>query len=92
MIEEIMEKPNYVLKSNEGVWQDVNYNPTLEIVKKIIWLIIIAIIIGSIIFQTNIFGELALGTRLVFIAMAICVFTRGKKERVPSPFEIWFYD
>ena len=53
---EITEKPNYVLKANEGIYYPKN--PKLVPLKKAVWIIIALIIIGSLIFRENLFAEL----------------------------------
>lgn len=87
---EITEKPNYVLKANEGIL--VPKNPSLVPLKKAVWIIVALIIIGSLIFQDNLFTELSWSAQILLIALAIGVTIAGGNVRVPSPFEIWFFD
>lgn len=87
-----MNSPNYVLKANEGIL--VPKNRTSKHPLKVFVLIIVGIIIvGSIIFKDNLFSELSVTAKilLVSIVIGICFLGEGS-ERVPSPFEIWFYD
>lgn len=87
-----MEKPNYVLKANEAVLVPKNDNPWLGRLKKAVWIIVGIIILGSIIFQDNIFSELNWSAQVMLIVLAIGLTFTGGSHRVPSPFEIWFYD
>ncbi len=57
-----------------------------------VWIVIGVIIIGSIVFQDNLFSELSWSTRVLLLAMAIGVSFVGGNKIVPSPFEIQFYD
>ena len=85
--------PNYVLKANDGVLVPKNENPVLGYIKKAMWIIVGIIVIGSLIFQDDLFGKITWNTRLILIALAIgSLFVGGGSIRVPSPFEIWFYD
>lgn len=51
-----MEKPNYVLKANEGVLVSKNENSLLGKLKPAVWIIVGVIVVGSIIFQDNLFS------------------------------------
>ena len=86
-------EPNYVLKANEGVIMPVNNSKTYYYVKKILWIIIAIIIIGSIILGENIFTQLNMSVRvLLIVAVIYFLFIANKKHKVASPFEIRFYD
>ncbi|GGA79709.1 hypothetical protein [Ornithinibacillus halotolerans] len=84
------EKPNYILKANEGVI--VPKNDNFSKLKKVVWIIVGLVIIGSFIFQENIFSELTWSARIMLIVLAIGVSFAGGNKMVPSPFEIQFYD
>ncbi|MFS0675158.1 hypothetical protein [Ornithinibacillus sp. 179-J 7C1 HS] len=85
-----MEKPNYVLKANEGVIVPKNEN--FRMIKKAVWIVVIVIVIGSIIFQDDLFGELSWSGRIMLVVLALGLSFAGGNKRVPSPFEIQFYD
>ena len=88
-----MEQPNYVFKANEGVLVPKNNNPAFGYIKKAVWIIVGIIVIGSLIFQDNLFGKITWDTRILLIVLAFAsLFLGGGSKRVPSPFEIWFYD
>lgn len=87
-----MEKPNYVLKANEGVTVPLNDNPTLGILKIATWIIVVTIILGSIIFRDNLFGKFSWVVRILLIVLAIRVSFLGGHKRIQSPFEIQFYN
>ncbi len=84
------QQPNYVLKFNETdsrKVKDRNYN-----IKKTVVIIIAIIVIFSIIFGENLFLELSWTARILLIAIALGILFTGKKEDVPSPAELRFYD
>jgi hypothetical protein len=87
-----LEKPNYVLKANEGVLVPKNDNPGLGILKKAVWIIVGVVILGSIIFQENLFSELSWSAQVLLVVFALGLTFTGGNKRVPSPFEVWFYD
>ncbi len=87
-----MEKSNYVLKANERVLVPKNENSLFSKLKPAVWIIVGVIVVGSIIFQDNLFSELSWSIRIMLIVIAIGVSFAGGYKRVPSPFEIRFYD
>lgn len=87
-----MENPKYVLKANEAVLMPTKNNPALDKLKIAVWVVIAVIVVGSLIFQDNLFMEMSWTTRLLLIAVAIKVLLGGKKEDVPSPIELQFFD
>ncbi|MCI3924738.1 hypothetical protein MO973_31470 [Paenibacillus sp. TRM 82003] len=88
----MMETPNYVLKANEGVLVPKNENSPIGKLKVAVWIIVGALILGSLIFEDNLFGELSWTSQLLLVALAIGVSFTGGNKRVPSSFEIRFYD
>lgn len=85
-----MEEPNYVLKANEGVLVPKNEN--LSKLKVAVWIIVGVILIVSIVFQDNLFSELSWSARIMLVVLAVGLSFAGGNKRVPSPFEIQFYD
>ena len=84
------QQPNYVLKFNETdsrKVKDRNYY-----IKKTVVIISAIIVIFSIIFGENLFLELSWTARILLIAIALGILFTGKKEDVPSPAELRFYD
>ena len=84
------ENPNYVLKFNETVRKtvkDINYK-----IKIVVIIIIAIIILGSIIFQDNLFSELSWTARILLISLALGVMFTDKTEKIKSPIEIRFYN
>lgn len=84
------QQPNYVLKFNETdsrKVKDRNYY-----IKKTVVIIIAIIVVFSIIFGENLFLELSWTARILLIAIALGILFTGKKEDVPSPAELRFYD
>lgn len=87
-----MEQPNYVLKANEGILVPKNENLLLGKLKIVAWVIVGVIILGSLIFQTNLFRELSWTIKGLLVALVIGLSFVGGNKRIPSPFEIQFYD
>lgn len=84
------ENPNYALKFNETVRKtvkDTNYK-----IKMVVIIIVGIIILGSIIFQDNLFSELSWTARILLISLALGVMFTGKTEKIKSPIEIKFYN
>ena len=75
---ESQEQPKYVLKFNETVRKTVkdnNYKIKIAVV-----IIVAVIILGSIIFQDNLFSELSWTTRIILISLVFGVMFTGKTE------------
>lgn len=87
---ENQEQPKYVLKFNETVRKtvkDTNYK-----IKMVVLIIIGITIVGSLIFQDNLFTELGWTARIILISLFIGTLFTGKTEKIKSPIEIRFYD
>lgn len=67
--------------------KDTNYY-----IKKVVIVIIAIIIVGSIVFQDNLFSELGWTTRIILVSLALGVMFTGKTEKIKSPIEIRFYN
>jgi hypothetical protein len=87
-----MDSPNHVLRAQEGMLAPKNDNPMLGAVKIAVWVIAAVIIVGSFIFKDNLFGNLAWTTRITFIVIVIVVCFIGGNKRIPSQFEVRFYN
>lgn len=87
-----MEKPNYVIKTNEAVLMPVNNGPVYNVLKVGVWCVAVTILVGSLVFRENLFAELSWSTRVLLIVLAIGVGVAGKTEYVPSPMELQFFD
>lgn len=83
-------KPNYVLKFNDSTLQKVEDKNSK--MKKAVVIIIAIIVIGSIIFGENLFLELSWTARILLICLAVGFLFSGKREDVPNPAELQFYD
>lgn len=84
------QNPNYILKFNESVRKtvkDTNYK-----IKITVLIIVGIIIVGSLIFQDNLFTELGWTARIILISLFIGTLFTGKTEKIKSPIEIRFYD
>lgn len=88
-----MENPNYVIKTNEAVLVPTKQSSGFTFLKTGVWIVVAVIIIGSLLFQDNLFSELSWTARVLLIVLALGVtFLGGKKEYAPSPMELQFFD
>ena len=65
-----MDQPVYVIKSVESVWTYKYNGKIYDVLKKVVWILVILFIISSLFFHKNTFMELAFGTRLLLIIMS----------------------
>lgn len=88
-----MEEPKYVYKTNEKVDKPVSDSSVYSGIRIATWIIVGLIIICSLIFQSNLLGEMSWTTRMIFIALVIGgIFCHPKTQPTPSEMELWFYD
>ena len=88
-----MEKPNYVIKTNEAVLIPTKQSSGFTFLKTGVWIVAAVIVIGSLLFQDNLFSELSWTAQVLLIVLALGVtFLGGKKEYAPSPMELQFFD
>lgn len=89
---QIEKNPNYVLKTNEAVLIK-KQGKGFTFLKTGVWIVVAVIVIGSLLFQDNLFSELSWTARILLIVLALGVTSLGgKKENIPSPIELQFYD
>lgn len=84
------EQPNYILKFNDSTLKKVNDKNSK--IKNAVIVIVAILIIGSFIFQDNLFSELSWTARILLICLAIGVMFTGKKEEIDTPAELRFYN
>ena len=84
--------PNYVLRANELAWEPLSNCKTVRFVKKAVYIILAVIIFGSLLLGENLFSELSFPAKVLLIVLCIKVLITKETDRVPCPFEIWFYD
>lgn len=88
-----MDSPKFVIKTNETVTIPIGNNQPFAILKKVVWVIIAVIILGSFIVGDNLLGELSWTTRVFLIILILgIVFWRPKSQPIASPLEIRFYN
>lgn len=76
-----MNELRYVLKFNEEVLVPKNKNSLLPVLKVAIWVIIGIVVVGSFIFQDNLFNEISWTTRILFGSMGVVIlFVEEKKN------------
>ena len=87
-----MSEPKYILKANERVLIPKNNSFALYIVKKALWIIIAVLVIASLALRVNLFSEMSLGIKCLFVGLVILVIYKGGNKPQPSPFEMRFYE
>lgn len=87
-----MDRPNYILRANDGILMPKKDPGILIKIKPAVWVIAGVIIIASFVFRDNIFNELSWTARMLLVSLAVGTFFINSEERVPSPFELQFYD
>lgn len=88
-----MEQPNYVLKTFESDLVPIPPKKGYVFLRVGVWSVVVILVLGSLLFQDNLFMELSGTTRVLLIVLAIGVtFWGNKKEYSPSPLELRFYD
>jgi len=85
----VEEQCNYVLKLNEAVTVDKYKH--MDVMRKIVWIVVAVIILGSFVFKDNLFTELSWYARIMLIVIGLGV-TFGGRKTVPSPMELHFFD
>lgn len=80
-----MEKPNYVLRTNEAVLMPVNQGNGLLVFKICVWIVVALTVLGSIVFQDNLFSELSWTSRIFLIILVIGVTLYGGKKNISHP-------
>lgn len=88
-----MDKPNYVIQTNEAVLIPTKQSSGFTFLKTGVWIVVAVIVLGSLLFQDNLFSELSWTAHVFLIVLALGVtLLGGKKEYVPSPMELQFFD
>jgi len=86
------ERPNYVLKFNEGNMVPKHESVAKDIVKTLFYVWAVILILGSIASGSFLFWEMSLMAKCSFFAViGFLLKTRGY-ERKKSPCELWFYN
>lgn len=86
-----MDQPCYILKAYEGIRKPKNDTLVLYYTKKALWIIILTLLEGSIIFKDNLFTGLSFSAQVALVCAFLRIRALTKEEFVASPFEIWFY-
>jgi|BioPla2DNA2_1021312.scaffolds.fasta_scaffold17846_4 hypothetical protein len=88
-----MSEPKNILRTYEKVDIPVSSSGVHTYVRTATWVIVGVIIIGSLIFQSNLLSEMSWTSRMILIALAIGISFWGPKTNpTPSEIEVWFYD
>lgn len=86
-----MDKPNHILNFKETVLVPVEEGNVKKFVRIAIWIIVCILILGSFVFQDNLFLEMGWATRILLIILAV-LFSFRKKEYIPSSISLQFYE
>lgn len=84
-------EPKYIFKTNEAVLVSKN-SKLFSIIKVTVWVVVAILLIGSVLFQDNLFAELDGRNKVILIILAIGVTFFGKREDVPSEIQLQFFD
>lgn len=88
-----MGEPKKILRTYEKVDIPVSSSGVHTFIRTATWIIVGVIIIGSLIFQSNLLSEISWISRMILIALAIGISFWGPKTNpTPSEIEVWFYD
>ena len=88
-----MGEPNYILRANKGVIVPKNIRPVIKYIIVAMWIMIGVVFAGSLVFRESIFPELARSAWILLVLLVMReIYVVGGKYRIPSPFEIRFYD
>ncbi len=68
------DKPNYVLRTNEAVLIPESESILQRVVKIGVWIVVMIIVIGSLLFGENLFSEISWNTRVLLIVLAVGIF------------------
>ena len=86
-----MQEPRYIYCDKEAIRVPKSEDSLKAKMKKAVFIVIAVIIGASLVFNFNILGEMSRPTKLLLIALCL-MFLGEKKEKVPSEFELRFYD
>jgi hypothetical protein len=86
-----MSEPKNILRTYEKVDIPVSSSGVHTFLRTATWVIVGAIIIGSLIFQSNLLSDMPWTTIVLLISLVI-TFGRQKTNPTPSEIEVWFYD
>lgn len=85
-----MESPNYILKSFENM--RVPKNENVNLLKTIILIIIGILIVGSLIFELNLFGELSWISQIILVTTFLGTLFSGGNKFIACPIELHFFN
>lgn len=91
--ENIVNNPIYIVSVNETALKPVNDSSIKRVIRKASWITLALILITSIILRHNFITSFSVSTKILLALIIMNLFTmRVKKEGVPSPMEIQFFD
>ena len=68
-----MNRPNYVIQTNEAVLIPTNQSRGITFLKTGVWIVVAVIVLGSLLFQDNLFSELSWTARVLLFVLALGV-------------------
>lgn len=84
--------PNYILKANEGVYHELDDRLSVYYLKKAYVYLFSILLLLSICFKDNMFAGIGKTTLILGVLYYLRLRQLTKRELVPSPIELWFYD
>ena len=88
---EKMEEPNYVLKMKTA-WPVSKQERWFKFVKYTVIALVVLMIVSAIFLDFNLFGEMSLISKILFIGLIIFVIFHRADDFIPAPVEIRFYN
>lgn len=87
-----MEKPIYVIRTNESAWGPAPNSSQIVCAKKAVRIILVILLVGSLLFQDNLFADMSFMPKVLLISLFFGTCFVKTKEKVAKPFEIRFYE
>lgn len=87
-----MDKPNYILKFNDGLLTPKKESLAKDVVKILIIIYWSVLIISIFIIGFDVFREIPIVSWLCVLITILFLKQQGGHVRKPSPCELWFYD
>lgn len=87
-----MNEPKYVLRTYESAWAPTKNAKQVAFAKKAVRIILVVLLVGSLLFQDNLFVEMSFMPKVLLISLFFGTCFVKTKEKVPKPFEIRFYE
>ncbi|MCM1543142.1 MAG: hypothetical protein NC121_18045 [Blautia sp.] len=87
-----MERPDYILKFNDGLLAPWKESAWKDIVRILVWIFWVFFLIALILWGFDVFREIPVMTWVCLLSAMGYLRSQGGSVRKPSPCELWFYD